>query len=129
MGELSGDVMMMPYAPDRSITQCCLWGSRNEMACLAADYLWPFYRNEMVIKRLLVELVFLGPFCILVWMYSDYGWIAAVVTVTILFISADVGGRWGSARADETARYKEAWLSKRKNLPPDGDGNTTKPGR
>jgi hypothetical protein len=79
----------------------------------------------MVIKRLLVELVFLGPFCILVWLYSDFGWIAAVVTVTILFISADIGGRWGSARATETARYKEEWLSKRKNLPSKGDENTT----
>lgn len=79
----------------------------------------------MVIKRLLVELLFLGPFCLLVWMYSDYGWIAAVVTVTILFVSADLAGRWGNARAAETAKYREEWLSKRKNLPATGDETVT----
>ena len=77
----------------------------------------------MVIKRLLVELLFLGPFCLLVWMYSDYGWIAAVVTVSILSISADLGGRWGNARAAETDKYREEWLSKRKARPSTGDEN------
>ena len=65
----------------------------------------------------------------MVWMYSDYGWIAAVVAVSILFISADIGGRWGSAQATETARYKEEWLSKRRNSPANGDGNTADPDR
>lgn len=77
----------------------------------------------MVIKRLLVELLFLGPFCLLVWLYSDYGWIAAVVTVSILFISADFGWRWGNARAAETDKYREEWLSRRKTRPSTGDEN------
>lgn len=50
-------------------------------------------------------------------MYSDYGWIAAVVTVTIMFLSADLAYRWGSAQASETAKYKEEWLAKRKKRP------------
>ncbi|WP_312178465.1 hypothetical protein [Arthrobacter sp.] len=68
-------------------------------------------------RRLLVELLFLGPFCLLVWMYSDYGWIAAVVSVTIMFFTADLAGRWGSAQAAETAKYREEWLARRKKSP------------
>ncbi|MBD7994629.1 hypothetical protein H9639_04895 [Arthrobacter sp. Sa2CUA1] len=60
-------------------------------------------------------------------MYSDYGWIAAVVTVTIMFLTADLAARWGSAQAAETAKYKEEWLVKRKKRPK-SDGSDSRRG-